>query len=304
MLDWDDLRFFLAVARHRSLSAAAKELQVAQSTVGRRLASLEQNLGVRLLNRTPDGYKPTLAGEDVRAKAERVEAETQALHRDVGGRDLRVAGIVRVTCAESIATHILAPCFATLSREHPQITIELFPDSQNVSLAMREADIAVRLTRPTQHDVVIRRIGTMAFGLYASPSYLEANGELDFEAGCPGHLMIHQLDGIQDAEQTEWLAGIAPRARVAMQTTSHESAVNAALHGGGLACLARFRADKEPGLRTVETPTPVPATDIWLAVHKDNRQTPRIRAVLDNITECLRQIIPDLVPDEIDEPEA
>lgn len=90
MLDWDDLRFYLAIVRHGSLSAAAKELQVAQSTAGRRLASLEAGLGARLLNRTPDGYKPTLAGEDVRLKAERVEAETQALLRDVGGRDLRL----------------------------------------------------------------------------------------------------------------------------------------------------------------------------------------------------------------------
>ena len=101
MLDWDDLRFYLALVRHGSLSSAAKVLHVAQSTVGRRLNSLEASLGVRLLNRTPDGYVPTLAGLDVRAQAERLEAEALALERSVGGRDTRLAGLVRVTCARN-----------------------------------------------------------------------------------------------------------------------------------------------------------------------------------------------------------
>ena len=108
MLDWDDLRFFLALARHGSFSAAAKELHVAQSTMGRRLASLEASLGVRLLSRTPDGYVPTLAGIGVREHAERLEAEALCLERSVGGRDTRMAGLVRVTCAETVADHILA----------------------------------------------------------------------------------------------------------------------------------------------------------------------------------------------------
>ena len=183
MLDWDDLRFFLAVARHGSLSAAAKDLRVAQSTVGRRLASLEASLGVRLLYRTPQGYVPTLAGHDVRDQAERLEAEALSVERNVGGRDTRLAGLVRVTCAETVASHILAPCFAALHAQHPDIMIELIPDPRELSLSMREAEISVRLRRPAQHDLVVRRAGTMAFGLYASPQYLERYGEPDFEGG-------------------------------------------------------------------------------------------------------------------------
>lgn len=118
MLDWDDLRFFLAVARKGSLSAAAKDLRVAQSTVGRRLASLEASLGVRLLHRTPEGYVPTSSGQDVRKRAEAL-----ALERNVRGRDARVAGTVRVTCAETIASPILAPCFAALHVKHPDVHI-------------------------------------------------------------------------------------------------------------------------------------------------------------------------------------
>src|SRR4051812_39023962 len=106
MLDWDDLRFYLAVARHGSLSAAAKDLRVAQSTVGRRLASLETCLGGGLLTRPRDGYVPPRAGKDVRRQGEGLEAEALSLVRDVGGRDPRLAGLVRVTCAETVATHI------------------------------------------------------------------------------------------------------------------------------------------------------------------------------------------------------
>lgn len=296
MLDWDDLRFYLALARHGSLSSAAKVLHVAQSTVGRRLTSLEASLGVRLLNRTPDGYVPTLAGQDVRAQAERLEAEALALERSVSGRDTRLAGLVRVTCAETVATHILAPCLATLHTKHPDIMIELIPNPRELSLSMREADISVQLKQPDQHDLVVRRIGNLAFGLYAGPDYLERHGELDVEGGCAGHTLVTQLEDIQDATQTGWLTELAPRARVGMQTSSHEAAVSAALHGGGLACLARFRADREEGLTRLAVPSPIPSAGIWLVVHRDNRQTPRIRVVLTHITEYVRRFGDKLLP--------
>lgn len=296
MLDWDDLRFFLAIARHGSLSAAAKNLHVAQSTVGRRLASLEASLGVRLLNRTPDGYVPTLAGQGVREQAERLEAEALSLERNVGGRDTRLAGLVRVTCVETVASHILAPCFAALHVQHPDIMIELIPDPRELSLSMREADISVRLARPDQHDLVVRRIGSLAFGLYATPTYLERHGELDFEGGCPGHHLITQLDDIQDATQAGWFADLMPRARIAVQTSSHEAAVSAAVHSGGLACLARFRADREHGLTRLLAPSPVPSAGIWLVVHRDSRATARIRAALTHITASVRNRADELCP--------
>lgn len=302
MLDWDDLRFFLALARHGSLSAAAKDLHVAQSTVGRRLASLEASLGVRLLNRTPEGYVPTQAGDGVRTHAERLEAEALSLERDVGGRDVRMAGLVRVTCAETVATHILAPGLATLHQQEPDIMVELIPNPRELSLSMREADISVRLRQPDQHDLVVRRIGTIAFGLYASPGYLDCHGGPDFADGCVGHHLITQSEDIEDVTQTDWLTDRAPRARVALQTSSHEAAVAAAVHGGGLACLARFRADGEAGLRRLPAPLPVPTARIWLVVHRDNRATPRIRVALTHITGCVRQLAPKLYPaDAVDE---
>ncbi len=297
MLDWDDIRFFLAVTRHGNLSAAARELRVSQPTVGRRLASLEASLGVRLLNRTPDGFVLTPAGQEIREKAERLERDAHALERMVGGRDEGYSGLVRVTCAETMAAHILAPCFASLAREHSQIVVELIPDARELNLLMREAELSVRLTQPNQHDLVVRRVGSLAFGLYASPDYLERHGDLDFNGGCPGHQLIAQLDDIQDTPQFGWLSDLTPLARVSFQTSSHEAAVSAALHGVGLACLARFRADKEAGLVRLQPSLPIPTTGIWLVVHKDNRDTTRIRAVMMHVVDWLRTQRASLMPD-------
>ena len=304
MLDWDDLRYFLAISRLGSLSAAAKHLHVAQSTVGRRLASLEASLGVRLLNRTPDGYLATLAGQGVRQQAERVEAEANALERGVGGQDARLSGLVRVTCAETLASNLVAPCFGTLHLHHPDIMIELIPNLRDLSLSMREADISVRLRQPDQHDLVVRRIGTVAYGLYASQDYIERHGDLDYAGGCAGHYLITQMEGIQDAKQTEWLAALAPRARIALQTSSHAAALAAAVHGGGLASLIRYRADREESLVRLKVPplpSSIPKSGIFLVVHKDNRRTPRIRVALDHFTRWVRAISDRLDPADQDD---
>ncbi|KQP56335.1 LysR family transcriptional regulator [Methylobacterium sp. Leaf108] len=296
MLDWDDLRFFLALARHGTLSAAARVLHVSQSTVGRRLNSLEATLAVRLLNRTPEGYVPTLAGEEVRRKAECLEAEALALERDVTGRDIRLRGLVRVTCAETLAAQILAPSFGELHARHPDIMIELIPNPRELSLAMREADIALRLRQPEQHDLVVRHIGDIAFGVYATHEYLRDRGALDFDDGCCGHRLITQLDDTQEMTPSTWITDMAARATVVLQTSSHEAAVLAAANGGGLACLARFRGDAEPRLTRLPVPTEPPSAEILLLVHKDNRDTPRIRVVLTHITDTIHALASILQP--------
>lgn len=298
MLDWDDLRFFLAIARLRSLSAAARELRVTQSTVGRRLASLESGLGARLLHRTPEGYVPTLAGEAILGQAERVEAEMRAVERTVGGRDAQLEGVVRVTAVDTLASHVLVPCFAALQAGSPEVALELVADVRHLSLAMREADIAVRLAPFEGHDLVVRRIGALAHGLYASPPYLERHGEPDFGAGCAGHRLVTGLDGAEVPELAGWLAAIAPRATVVLRTDSPEAQLQSALCGTGIACLTRLRGDALGArLRRLEAPqAQSAAVGIWLAVHKDNRRTPRIRLVLDAVVRAFRECAAELDP--------
>jgi DNA-binding transcriptional LysR family regulator len=300
LLDWDDLRFFLAIVRTGSLSAAARELRVTQSTVGRRLASLESGLGARLLHRTPDGYVPTLAGEAVLGKAERVEAEALAVERTVGGRDALLEGVVRVTTVETLASHVLTPAFCALQLGNPEIGIELLANVRHMSLAMREADVAVRLTRFEQHDLVARRVGTMAHGLYASPAYLERHGPPDFAAGCPGHRLVTGLDGAEVPQLANWLAEFAPRATAVLRTDSPETQLQATLCGQGMTCLPRLRGDALPGgLQRLRPPVAQAAVEIWLAVHKDNRRIPRIRLVLDAVAAAIRDRAGQLDPPEL-----
>jgi DNA-binding transcriptional LysR family regulator len=298
MLDWDDLRFFLAIARHRTLAVAAKHLHVTQSTVGRRLTSLQAGMGVRLLQRTADGYVLTLAGESIRAHVERVEVEALSVEHAVAGHDVRLEGVVRVSSSQLVMSHLLAPCFAALHALHPGILIEAHPSLSGEPLATHDVDVAVRLRRFEHHDVVARNIGTIAFGLYGCITYIARRGEPDVESGCPGHQLIGLLSDDEISAQSAWLAENAGHAQVVLKADSYETQYWAAACGGGLALLPRFRADAEPSLRQVRTPTPIPSAEIWLGVHRENRATPRVRTVLNCVSDAVRARVAALSPTE------
>ena len=288
MLNWDDLRFFLAVARTGNLSAAARELRCTQTTVGRRLASLESRLGAKLLSRTPRGYVATPAGEGIREHVERIYAEAAAVELVVAGQDVRLEGRVTVACIESIANVILAPCFSRLHQDYPGVVIELLPPDRHLSLARREADISIHHVRPKQQEIVVRRIGSIAFGLYASPDYLERFGMPNFADGCAEHRVIALPDQFCDLPQMQWLAGLTGKAHVVLKTGSYESRLHSLLAGDGMAYLPRFHGDEVPGLTRIdETPTAAPVVDLWLAVQKDNRNIRRIRTIIDAIAEAV-----------------
>jgi DNA-binding transcriptional LysR family regulator len=298
MLDWDDLRFFLAIARHRTLAGAARHLHVTQSTVGRRLASFQAGMGVRLLQRTTDGYVLTLAGESILAHVERVEGEALSVEHAVAGHDVRLEGVVRVSSSQLVMSHLLAPGFAVLHANHPGIVLEAHPSLAGEPLATHDADISVRLRRFEHHDVVARSIGTIAFGLYGCIAYLALRGAPDVESGCPGHQLITLLRDEESSAQSAWLAEHAGHARVILKADSYETQYWAAACGGGLALLPRFRADADPALRRVKTPAPIPGAEIWLGVHRENRATPRVRTVLNCISDAVRSRAAILNPAE------
>ncbi len=296
-MDWDDLRFFLALIREKSLAGAAKRLHVTQSTVGRRLTSLEARLGVRLVQRTSEGYVPTLAGEAVRQHVERAEAEMHSVERAVGGLDMRLGGVVRVASTPLLASHVLAPCAAALYTHYPEISMVLLSHFPVPDRAAHEADVFVQLRRFDQSDLVIRRIGTLAFGLYASLAYLNRYGSPDLNEGCAGYHLVAMKDESELSEQAGWLADVAGRAQVLLRTDSRETLFWAALQAGGMALLPRFRGDREPALHRLETSSPPPGASIWLAVHENIKHMPRIRAVLDCIVETFRRTAATMDPD-------
>ncbi len=295
MLPWDDLQTFLAIARHGTLSAAARALGVQQSTMGRRLAGLEERAGARLLMKTPGGFMLTAAGEAIMGHTERIEGEALAIERRIAGGDIRLEGTVRVTTIEILGVEVLTPAFARLRREHPGIVIEVIVDARSLSLTRREADIALGLVRQTQNDVAVRRVGEIGFGLYASADYLARCGIPDFAAGAPGHTTIlNPPDGMALPEMV-WLTGLMHRAQVGLRHNSRYGHREAAVAGMGVAVLSRVMGDATD-LSRLETPTEPPPRDVYLGVHNDIRHTPRIRAAIDAIVASMHAEAGRLAP--------
>jgi DNA-binding transcriptional LysR family regulator len=276
-MDWDDLRTFLAIARHGTLSGAARALGVTQPTMGRRLAAMEARSGARLLQRLPSGFALTPLGESVLGNAERIEVEALSAARTITGRDAALEGVVRLTTVDTLAARIVAPALAALQQAHPGIIVELVPDTRTLSLSKREADIALRMSRFEGHEVVARRAGTLAMGLYARPQWADAARPR----------LITVLDDQAHLPEAKWLAAHYPDADIAFRSNSREVQVWAAKSGAGIAAIACFRADEEPGLVRLRPDLPSLNRDIWLGVHSDMRHMPRIRAVMDAIIAAL-----------------
>jgi DNA-binding transcriptional LysR family regulator len=165
---WDDVRFFLALARAGSLSGAARALGVGHVTVGRRIMLLEKRLGVTLLNRTPDGFATTSAGQAILRECVAMESAAMDLERIVAGRDSLIAGSVRVTTTEALAYQLVVPAIAALHETHPELRVDLITGVRSLDIARREADLAVRFAQPSASDLVCRKLGEVGFSLYAS----------------------------------------------------------------------------------------------------------------------------------------
>lgn len=282
-MDWDDIRTFLAIARARSLSGAARTLGLRQSTMSRRLEALEQRAGARLLQRTPRGYDLTALGEAVLANAERMEMEAIAVERTVQGRDVALSGVIRVTTVDTIANWLLPPAIAALQARYPGISVEVLPETRSLSLSKREADLAIRMARFEGNELVSRRIALLGHGLYASPAYLAAHGA-PLDAGRHGaevHAIITVLEDQAHLPESRWLVEQVPHARVALRSNSREVQLSAARAGLGIVCLSRYLADREPSLTRITAAGTGPRREMWLGVHTDLRHMPRIRAMIE-----------------------
>jgi DNA-binding transcriptional LysR family regulator len=289
MLDWDDLRSFLAIARQGSLSGAARALGVQQSTMSRRLEALEGRAGARLLQKTPGGYVLTLVGETILGNVERIEAEALAVERRITGRDIRLEGTVRLTSVETLAAELLVPELVAFHAAYPGISLELVTDTRALSLTKREADIALRMARLSQNDLAVRKVGDVGFGLYAAPDYLARHGLPDFAGGAAGHGVIRVEGELMATPDMAWFAGLTPNAMVTLRSNSRYAHLAAAQAGLGIACLAHYLAERHSGLVRLTPPAPPPLREIWLAVHNDIRHTPRIRAVTDFLAAVLKR---------------
>jgi DNA-binding transcriptional LysR family regulator len=297
VLDWDDVRYFLAVARRGSFSSAARALKVAQPTVGRRMSELERLLGAELFVRTPSGRTLTGMGRRMLERAERMEQDVLEIERTATGRDAGLRGRVRITASEWMIARVLGPTIGGFVARHPGLELELVAETRHVSLAQREADIAIRPSRFEHQGVVQREIAVVAFGLYASDAYLAHHGVPDFSAHGAGHVLIAMSESLGKIPDVAWLPEFAGRARVAVRTNGREPMMMLARAGVGLTCLPRFLGDAAPGLRLLQTPVPGPERKLWLGYHRDARGVPRVQAAARYLAENVARLRPALRPE-------
>jgi DNA-binding transcriptional LysR family regulator len=294
-LDWDDMQCFLAIARLGTLSAAAQSLGVTQPTMGRRLDRLHDRVGAPLLQRTPTGFVLTTAGERVRAHVERMDEEALAVGRALTGDDDRLHGEVRITTVEAFATHILLPELPALLDRYSKLSIEIDVDTRSLSLARREADVAIRMAAFKQHEIIVRKSGVMAFAAYASDAYLSAFGTPGSGRGTRDRIITLQ-NNLIDSPEGSWFNLAMGGADRILATNSREGQLKACLAGAGVACLPRYLADPYPNLKRVTLNGNLPAREIWVGTHQDTRGSAKIRAVLEWIDGVMQRASTRLNP--------
>lgn len=280
-VDWNDLRYFLAVSRSGTLSRAGADLGANPTTVGRRLTALEDSLATKLFDRTPDGYTLTPAGRDLLPRAERMETEAHSMAREISGADERLVGEVRVTLTEMPATRFVAPFMSRFNAEHPDISLVLHCTNEVVSLARREADIALRLAKPREDNVVTKRLSDIPLRLYAAPSYLDRCGTpADPETTLAGHNVILFAASRHYRFENDWLEPRAAGASPVLRSDSVSAIYAACVAGLGIALLPVMVAETDERLRQLDTATGPQTRVIWQTVHRDLRSTARVRAVM------------------------
>ncbi|WP_448632415.1 MULTISPECIES: LysR family transcriptional regulator [Pseudomonas fluorescens group] len=282
-MDWNDLRYFLAVARTGSLTQASSDLRVSQSTVGRRVIELEKAIGMTLFQRHPTGYFLTDDGREVLRHAELVEDRVMALELGVAGRDDKPAGTVRLATSENLATDLVIPALPAFRERYPGICLEIITSTVTAELGRREADIALRVVRPTRGNLKVRRVGHMTYSVYGSRDYLARHPCIEGEP-LGGRHFITWDDSHAFMPAAAWLMREHPRCKVALVTSSLPTQIAAVRAGLGLAVIPDFLVAKEDFIRVVP-PEQMFSAEVWLVTHADLAASARVRAVADFIAE-------------------
>ena len=295
-LDWDDLRYLLALSRHGTLTAAAAVLGVTQPTVGRRLASLERQLRARLFRSTPQGAELSAVGEALVRRAIRMEAEALEATRLASGRDAGVTGRLTITASEWLVARVVGPGLGGLLRAHPGLRVDLVASARWANLARGEADIALRPAAFEQQAVFQREVARIGYGLYASRDYLRTHGRPDFAQRCQGHALLTMDEDVPTADGP-WLREVGGEATVVARTNGREGLAAMAAAGLGIACLPRLVGDGVAALERLAPPVTPPERRLWLGVHRDVRNLARVRAAVTYLGSLLRGLEPALLGD-------
>jgi DNA-binding transcriptional LysR family regulator len=283
--DWDDLRYFLAVSERGSVSAAAQLLNVNHSTVLRRLTTLEKRLGVRLFDRLPNGYVVTQAGEELSNELRGVNQQIEAAQRRLGGRDLGLSGMIRITSTDTLAQGLLMPFLSEFRAAHPQIQLQMIINNTFLSLTRREADIAIRPSNTVPENLIGKRVGRIRSAIYGSKLYLRKHTKKN---------KLHEYSwvafdaALSHLSQARWVKKHVSEERIAIKLDSLVGMVGAVRHGLGIGLLLCLLADNEEDILRLGEPIEELDTDLWILMHPAVRRVARIKAFTDFLHDRLR----------------
>jgi DNA-binding transcriptional LysR family regulator len=272
--NWTDLSYLVALARTGRLSLASERLKVDATTISRRIATLERALGARLFEREKGSFSLTAAGRRVALRAERAEFEIDEIKREVAGIDAKVSGLVRVTAPPWMVSHVMLPSLTKLQEKHNDLILELIAEARNVDVARRDADIAVRMSRPVKEQrAVARRLTTLDFAVYGPAG---ANHRLlrwiNFESNMAG---LPQSAWMMETMRSEKIV------QPALLVNDSAIALHAVAAGIGKTVLPCVLGDRAPGVVRLSGRRPILSRDVWLMTHPELKNLSRIRVVQD-----------------------
>lgn len=279
MLSWDDFRFVKAIADSRSLGGAAQELAVNHSTVFRRLAQIEKQLGSRLFERSRGGYALTPCGEEMVRLAERMGEDIVAFERQVTGHDLRPSGELRVTTNDTALIHLMTHVFAGFRRAYPEIVLDVVVANQALNLSKRDADVAIRATDRPPETLIGRRAAGIAWAVFAASA--TAPQAFDPQSDARDVDWIGFGDNLANLKAAKWLKEHAAPGRIVYRINTVLGLAEATAAGIGFGILPCFIGASTPGVTRLGPPLPEVADGLWLLTHADLRQTARVRAFMD-----------------------
>ena len=287
-MHWDDVRLFLALARSKSLGAAATGLAVDRTTVGRRLDAFEKSVGSKLFVRGRDGLRPTASAERLRPYAERMETDAAALTHAAAATESRVSGVVRIATTEALAVFMVQEGLLALREEHPDLVIDLLGGNRPLDLGRGEADIALRLVKPTEATLRVRGIARFPIALFASHAYARTRGLPKTPAALAGHDVVVPSGELERLPEAQWLSS-RRGVRVVFRSSSMPALVAAASRGAGLVALTDPWGTREPDLERAFVIEALPRRPIWLVTHPEADTRPAVRVVADRIAAHLRR---------------
>lgn len=282
MFDWNDLKYFLAVARGGSTLAAARMLGTSQSTVHRRLTELEKHFGCDLAKRSPTGYHLTECGQRLLEFAERAEETIVTFERHAHAADTGLTGSVRVTCSTTMADRLAkSSLIRDFHSRYPGLRVEFVITDKYLDLSKGQADIAIRTGEAGDENLIGRKIAEVPWAVYATRSYVERHGRPERPEDINDHFVVAFDGEIANYVAARWLRSVAPHARVAARSDNWPAYVATVKTGVGLGPLPTHHGDREVGLIRLIDTTPGLVSSFWLLVHPDLRHTPRARAFFD-----------------------